>query len=397
MNAVKGTGIIGVKCMNKDVSIVRCDEYSPEECRRALEEVLAPVGGLSWVRSGMTVAVKANLVAPIKPERAATTHPVLLCELTKMLTERGARMIIGDSPGGLYNSTYLSHVYDVTGLRLCEAAGAVLNGDFSQKQGSFPEARQAKTFQYTAWLDGADALIDFCKLKTHGQMGMSAAVKNLFGTVPGTMKPEYHYKYPNSWDFADMLVDLYEFFKPRLCICDAVIGMEGNGPTQGTARRIGAVLASANGHALDMAAAEILGFKPADIPTLAVAIARGLCPASAEELNVYGGIAGFMLKDVKKTPAQQSVFFSVGRGGAVSRAVDGLLHKILTPFPQLHAGQCVGCGKCANICPAKAIVMAEGKPRINRKKCIRCFCCQEFCPVGAMQVGRTAVARLLNK
>ena len=41
----------------------------------------------------------------------------------------------------------------------------------------------AKDFTYTAWLDQADAIINFCKLKTHGMMGMSAAVKNLFGKI----------------------------------------------------------------------------------------------------------------------------------------------------------------------------------------------------------------------
>lgn len=55
------------------------------------------------------------------------------------------------------------------------------------------------------------------------------------------MKPEYHYKYPKIEDFADMIVDLCEYFKPCLCLCDAVVGMEGNGPTQGTPRAIGAM------------------------------------------------------------------------------------------------------------------------------------------------------------
>ena len=45
-----------------------------------------------------------------------------------------------------------------------------------------PEARKAKKIEYTAWLDNCDGIINFCKLKTHGMMGMSAAVKNLFGT-----------------------------------------------------------------------------------------------------------------------------------------------------------------------------------------------------------------------
>ena len=57
----------------------------------------------------------------------------------------------------------------------------------------------------------------------------------------------------------------------------------------------------------------------------------------------------------------------------------------------------MGCGKCREVCPADAIVMRGGKPRIHRKKCIRCFCCQEFCPKSALVVHRTAAAKLLNR
>ena len=77
-----------------------------------------------------------------------------------------------------------------------EALGAELNADFSVCPVSYPEAAQARSFTMTAYLKQADAIIDVCKLKTHGMMGMTNAVKNFFGIIPGTMKPEYHYKYP---------------------------------------------------------------------------------------------------------------------------------------------------------------------------------------------------------
>lgn len=112
----------------------------------------------------------------------------------------------------------------------CEAAGAELNQDFSQSDASFPEAVCAKKFTYTAYLDRADAILDFCKLKTHGMWGMTNAVKNYFGVIPGTMKPEYHYKYPQISDFSNMLIDLSTYFKPRLCTCDAIVGMEETAP-----------------------------------------------------------------------------------------------------------------------------------------------------------------------
>jgi uncharacterized protein (DUF362 family) len=105
-----------------------------------------------------------------------------------------------------------------------------------------------KSFTYTAWLDACDAIIDFCKLKSHGMMGMSAAAKNLFGVIPGTMKPEYHFRFPDMRDFARMLVDINDYFaeKVKITLVDAVEGMEGNGPTKGTPRHIGVLLASAS-------------------------------------------------------------------------------------------------------------------------------------------------------
>ena len=67
-----------------------------------------------------------------------------------------------------------------------------------------------RSFRYTAWLDGADAIIDLCKLKTHGMMAMTCGAKNLFGAILGTVKPEYHFRYPDPMDFARMIVDLDE-------------------------------------------------------------------------------------------------------------------------------------------------------------------------------------------
>ena len=342
----------------------------------------------------MRVAVKVNLVAGLKPDRAATVHPELVCALTRLLRERGAEVVVGDSPGGLYTAAYVGHIYDVCGMRAAEKFGAEMNGDFSQEEAEYPEAVQAKRFPCTSYLLKADAIIDVCKLKSHGMMGMSGAVKNMFGAIPGTIKPEFHYKYPDAADFADMLVDVYERLRPRLCICDGVVAMEGNGPTQGTPRKMGLLLASRDGHLLDTICAELIGLGPEEVPTLASAKRRGLLPEGG---NVYGDPAKFKEPDFQTAPAQSAVVFLLLGSGPVGRLADRIARAILTPFPKLKAGECVGCGKCASICPAKAIEMKNKKPRIDRSVCIRCFCCQEFCPVGAMKIGRRAIVRLLGK
>ena len=82
-----------------EISIASCSSYEPALCRAALEQTIAAVHGLDWVKPGMRVGIKANLVAAMKPESAATTHPALLRALADLLRERGAA---GHLSGHLY-------------------------------------------------------------------------------------------------------------------------------------------------------------------------------------------------------------------------------------------------------------------------------------------------------
>ncbi len=379
------------------VSIVAMGEYGVAEARAALTELLSPIGGLDFVRSGMRVVIKANLVSAMKPEEAATTHPTLISALTEMLVERGAEVVVGDSPGGLYNSVFVGRVYTASGMRETEKFGATLNADFSERAASFPEGKVLHSFTYTGYLDKADIIINFCKLKSHGMMGMSCAAKNMFGAIPGVIKPEYHYRFPRYEDFADMIVDLDEYFHPALSIADAVIGMEGNGPTAGTPRRLGCLLASHSPHALDLVAAKIIGIASTEVPTLAAAQRRGMIPEDVAEINLIGSLSEFVLSDFKLVTEHRSLEFSSTSKNPIKRFLGKVAAMILRTKPVLKKDLCVGCGVCSGICPAKAMTIKNKKVVIDRKKCIRCFCCQEFCPKSAMKVKRTFIAGIFHR
>lgn len=378
------------------VSIYPLKSYSYPLAREALLNLLMPLGVLKRIKQGTRVVIKANLVSAMKPDSAATTHPVLLSALCDILSERGAELVVGDSPGGLYNSAFVGRVYRVSGVEAVKEHGAKLNQDFSEKSAVFPDGKVLKSFAYTAYLDNADLIINFSKLKSHGMMGMSSAVKNMFGAVPGIIKPEYHYRFPRYEDFADMLIDLNEYFHPELSISDAVVGMEGNGPTAGTPKPLGFLLASHSPHNLDLLASFLLGFEVSELPVLKAAREREMIPDSHLDLNIIGSYDSHRSFDFERVCERRSIEFSKN-GTAVKRFFYKISELILKTRPRLLPELCVGCGVCRDVCPAKAIVIENGKAKIKRSECIRCFCCQEFCPKGALRVKRTAIASLFHK
>ena len=379
------------------VYIEKSDSYT-SNVEESLLHIIRPFG---WPEkaAGKRVVIKVNLIHGSPPEKAAVTHPILVKALCDLLVEAGAAsVVIGDSPGGIYTVPYLNHVYKLAQMTQCESEHVRLNQDVGTRETNYEKAFILHNFAYTSYLDDAELLIDFCKLKTHGMMGMSAAIKNMFGTIPGTTKPEYHMRFPNSTDFSKMLLDIYNYWHPDLCIVDAIEGMEGNGPTQGTPKHVGCLIAGENGLDVDLVCAGIIHLKPADIPLLEVAEQLGLFEKGRQDTLQTGGEDwhDFIQRDYRNVAVKSDIEFG-GKGGLFGRGVRSVVRIFLKSRPQVHKKECIGCQKCFQVCPARAITMKDKKPVIDRSVCIKCFCCQEFCPVGAMKVRRTPLARMLSK
>lgn len=393
--------------MNSTVFLNSCKEYDVEDIKKKLKEQMTHAGVLDKIRKGMTIALKLNLVSAMKPETAATTHPAVVEALCRILIERGADVVMGDSPGGPFNAGFLKSFYNICGLNdIADRTGARVNNDFGNTEVSFEDGVIAKNITVTSWLLNADAIINCCKLKTHGMMGMSAAVKNMFGSIPGTMKPEYHFRFPRQDDFANMLIDLQEYWKPLMLyhVVDGIVGMEGNGPTAGTPRPVGVLLSGCDPYSLDLIGARIIGLEQPEVLTLSKAFERGLGKSGADEVDVCPegasilkgakeNLGAYMISDYLLLDKKADLQF--GGDSAFGRFRRKVFSLALTSKPMVDSSECIGCCKCRDICPAKAIEMENKIPQIDRSKCIKCFCCQEFCPKGAMKVHRTALARLL--
>jgi len=388
------------------VALTACANYDTELIENIIKKQFQTIGILDEIKPGEKVALKLNLVAPMKPDLAGTTHPAVIEAICRIIIDLGAIPILGDSPGGPFTAAYLKGVYNHCGItEVAKRTGAKLNEDFSQTDVFFENGVIARNISVTNWLLEVDHIINCCKLKTHGMMAMSNAVKNMFGSIPGTMKPEYHFRFPKQSDFANMLIDLQEFWKDKMLVhvVDGIIGMEGNGPTAGTPRQIGVLMSGADPYALDLVGGRIIGLECEDVLTMSEAYKRDLGANSSDYVKLC--ISGEYKKATKEVLApymildygllDNSADLQFG-GNTTWQKLRGLMiEKFLSSRPAPCKDECIGCKKCFDICPAKAITMQDNIPVIDRKKCIKCFCCQEFCPKGAMKVKRTAIARFL--
>ena len=377
------------------VSLVRCGTYALDEVRAAVRGVLAPLGGIgAWVRPGMRVLLKPNLLMRKHPDAAVTTHPVLVAAVAELVRDAGGRVLIADSPGGAYTERVLRGVYGACGMdETVAATGAELNLDTTARTVANPQAKYLKQLRLLTPVADADLVINLPKLKTHGQMVYTGAVKNLFGTVPGEDKSELHLRLAEYERFADALVDVYLAARPGLTIMDAVVGMEGAGPSAGDPRAIGLILAAPDAFALDLAALHIIGAPAARVPVLHQAMQRGLCPTAVADLECLGEpldacrVAGFRIPHLNQ---QKSILFFE------NRFMQRISQRLLKPSPVVQRERCVGCGDCARSCPAKVIAIADKKAQIDLHGCIRCFCCQELCPVKAIEIVRPRGARFIQ-
>lgn len=367
------------------VSVISCSSYDIDKLSDIIERQFCELEATKpIIKQGDNVVIKPNLVMSRRPDEATTTHPEFIAAIIRAVKKRGGTAIIAESPGGPYTKAALRAIYAHTGMtQVAEREGAKLNYDVGYEQVPSNKGRVVSTFNIITPIAQADVVISAAKLKTHGQMTYSGAVKNLFGSVPGLMKPEFHYRFPEKADFGAMIVDLCETVKPAISFIDGIIGMEGNGPTGGTPKEFDLVLAGTNPHAVDLVACSLIGFGADKIPTLADAVKRGLCPNDISGVEITGN--GKNAKQIKiKAPDSTSLDF-VADLPAFLRIPIG---KLLTPRPAIVKSSCVGCGKCAESCPQHTIKIKNGKAEIDYSKCIKCFCCHEMCPKRSIKIKR---------
>ncbi|MHB9033352.1 MAG: DUF362 domain-containing protein [Anaerolineae bacterium] len=394
---------------NPRAALVRCTNYELEQVEAALRKSLSLLGGIErFVKPGQKVILKVNLLRAVAPESAATTHPAVVAMVAKLVHEAGAQPIVLDSPGGPFKPALLQLYYRKTGMILAEQYGAELNLNTETTQVAHPEGVVLHRLDIVKRILDADVVINLPKLKTHNLTTLTMAVKNLFGVVPGVLKLSYHAKMQDRSLFSSGMVDILTFVKPNLNILDAVVAMEGNGPSGGNPRQVGALIVSEDAFALDITGASLVGINPLSVLTTLEGVKRGLCTGTLQDIEVVGddldqlrvsnfkrGIVAMMDPGLLPKRLQTAVDGSARQQprSTLSKITQGWVARQLLVTPQAGPA-CTGCGDCARHCPVKAVELVNGKAHMNANTCMRCYCCHELCPELAIELKRPWLGRL---
>jgi len=371
------------------VVLVKCADYQENKLEEAVKKGFSLLGDLSrLIKPGDRILLKVNMLRAAEPEEAVTTHPQVLKAIIHTLQDLRAVPLIGDSPGNYMESP--QRAWEMTGFQdVARETGAKIvsfeKAGILEKE--YPEGRGIKKFHFSPPVFDTEMIINLPKLKTHNLTLFTGAIKNILGTISGFHKARYHVAAPRPENFAEILVDIYSQLMPRLTVMDAIVGMEGNGPSGGNPRKIGALLFSFDGVALDAVASALIGYHPLEIDTTRIAAERGIGVARWEKIKILGSPWEELLVDnfqLIKTPYRilQSIPSFLN---PVLRRLAAFTTRIY-PFPVKE--KCISCQICFHNCPVKAIRMRQGFPVIDYPKCIRCYCCSELCPSRAIDFRR---------
>jgi uncharacterized protein (DUF362 family)/Pyruvate/2-oxoacid:ferredoxin oxidoreductase delta subunit len=332
------------------------------------------------IDAGARVLIKPNFLAPAAPEKAVTTHPLIVRAAAEFALAKGARVQISDSPAmGSFSKLLKKGGYeealkdlDVT-VKPFEETIAV---DVGEPFGGIDVAKDAMH---------ADVVINLAKLKTHTQMMLTLGVKNLFGCIVGLKKPEWHMRTGvDRHMFGRLIVNIYEAVGPAYTIMDGILAMEGQGPGKsGTPRELGLLMGGINAHAVDHVVCLQVGLDPDALET----------QRNARALGVYDGgvhINGDLnILDDFQFPELGSLTIGPERLGRFMR-------RFVIQRPVADNKACKLCGECWKYCPAKAIDYTDRGISFNTDTCIRCYCCLEVCPHAAIRAKKPLAGRVLT-
>jgi uncharacterized protein (DUF362 family) len=270
------------------VSIIqtRAVEYGQIDIDKMVRESLEPLGGMNFfVSPGQRVLIKPNAVSNLPATSGATTEPRIVGALVQLALEAGAREVwVGDSSCNWSNSYQVMN--DLGLVREIEQRGGkVLDLDTVPSVSlNIPNGKAVRQVEVPQPLVEADVIIDVPKAKTHMIDSITCCLKNWVGIIPQRHRLGYH-QMPR---LAQIVADIMTQLAPSLCVVDALIIGEGEGPLNVDPRFLGLIIAGNDPVATEVIIGELLGFEADELVFAWAAYLEGLGEIDRNKIQVFG-------------------------------------------------------------------------------------------------------------
>lgn len=300
-----------------EVGLVACRRYERRLLKERVEALTSALG--FRVSAGSRVLLKPNLVSAVRNKGLACTHPEVVAAVAEWFLDQGATVQIGDSPAF---GTSLG-VMASCGIDAAMKGLPVTMLNFSAVR----KVRLASGLSVgvARAVGECDLLVNLPKIKAHGQLYLTLAVKNYFGTVVGLRKPWLHARHGDLDNrFEAMLVDLLGVLPGGITLADGVVAMQGDGPVGGTPFSLQLLAGGLNPVALDTALIAVLGLPPEASPVWRECLRRNLAGSRLGELSFpLAGVAEVAAQGFQPPSRLRPVSFHPWRlfWGAVKRVM----------------------------------------------------------------------------
>lgn len=213
--------------------------------------------------TGRRILLKPNLVETAEGHACINTNPAMVVAAAEVFRKMGAADVFVAEGQGHRRDSLL--VLDQSGMGAALAEHHLtfvdLNHDDVEAVRNRGSEMKLREFYLPKSLLHADMIVSMPKLKTHHWAGMTCAMKNLFGIMPGIVygwpKNVLHYH-----GIPESIFDINATAPSSLAIVDGIVGMEGDGPIMGTPKELGCVVVGRNSAAVDATCARLIGMEP---------------------------------------------------------------------------------------------------------------------------------------
>ena len=382
---------------------IRCQSFT--DVKDAMFETLSKYRDLFPVSKDAKILLKPNLNSNMNALTGNTTDLRVLSTVIQFLKEKGyTNIVIGE---GTNSGFYRNKIGVISRLKVDELAKyyGVKIKDLNYARPFEIEFAECVKAQVAKECVEAHLFINLPKLKNHFEVGMSACLKNLMGCLVGQEnKKKTHAK------LAENILRINETLKPHLHIVDALVAMEGLGPSRGTPIRMDTLLFGTDPYLIDLVCARIAAFDHKEIRTLDLAEQKGLLTSAhhrfVESLDLEniqkpfrrpkpGPLAAFV-----HSPKRQKHFLRIRNTGLFSFLAStnwfgqllfltGLRQDVFLQDEMscnglsLNEKECNQCNVCRDVCPL-GLDLPEYLKNMD-EKCIHCLYCYSVCSKRAIK------------